>query len=54
MREKEFFQIQHVDTFEPARGLFEKRKADCVVCMDVLEHIFIEDIPADDVLKFCV
>ena len=23
----------------------EKKKADCVVCMDVLEHIFIEDIP---------
>ena len=23
----------------------EKKKADCVVCMDVLEHIFIQDIP---------
>ena len=42
---KEFFQIQKVDKFEPARGLMEKKKADCVVCMDVLEHIFIEDIP---------
>ena len=42
---KQFFQIQRVLTFEPARGLIEKRKADCVVCIDVLEHIFIEDIP---------
>ena len=42
---KQFFQIQRVHTFEPARGLMEKKKADCVVCMDVLEHIFIEDIP---------
>ena len=42
---KQFFQIQTVHTFEPARGLMEKKKADCVVCMDVLEHIFIEDIP---------
>ena len=42
---KQFFQIQRVHTFEPARGLTEKKKADCVVCMDVLEHIFIEDIP---------
>ena len=40
-----FFQIQEVHTFEPARGLFEKKQADCVVCMDVLEHIFMEDIP---------
>jgi len=42
---KQFFQIQRVHTFEPARGLIKKKKADCVVCMDVLEHIFIEDIP---------
>ena len=42
---KQFFQIERVHTFEPARGLMEKKKADCVVCMDVLEHIFIEDIP---------
>ena len=42
---KDFFQIHNVDKFEPARGLMEKKKADCVVCMDVLEHIFIEDIP---------
>ena len=42
---KDFFQLQQVYKFEPARGLMEKKKADCVVCMDVLEHIFIQDIP---------
>ena len=42
---RDFFQLQQVDKFEPARGLMEKKKADCVVCMDVLEHIFIQDIP---------
>ena len=41
---KQFFQIYRVHTCEPARGLMEKKKADCVVSMDVLEHIFIEDI----------
>ena len=42
---KRFFKLQQVDKFEPARGLMQKKKADCVVCMDVLEHIFIQDIP---------
>ena len=42
---KDFFKVDDVHNFEPARGLMEKKKADCVVCMDVLEHIFIEDIP---------
>ena len=42
---KDFFKLQQVDKFEPARGLMQKKKADCVVCMDVLEHIFIQDIP---------
>lgn len=42
---KQFFQLENVTTFEPARSLMTKEKADCVVCMDVLEHIFIADIP---------
>ena len=41
---KEFFNIQEVNTFEPARNLTKKTKSDCVVCVDVLEHIFIADI----------
>ena len=42
---KQFFNIEKVSTFEPARNLTTKDKSDCVVCMDVLEHIFIADIP---------
>ena len=42
---KQFFRVNDVCTFEPARNLMEKRKSDCVVCMDVLEHIHISDIP---------
>lgn len=42
---KKFFDIEKVTTFEPARNLLEKKKSDCVVCMDVLEHVYIADIP---------
>ena len=41
---KQFFNVQTVNTFEPARGLNQKQKSDAVVCIDVLEHIFIGDI----------
>ena len=30
--------------FEPARNQMDKKHSDCVVCMDVLEHIFLTDI----------
>ncbi|MBK50988.1 MAG: hypothetical protein CMQ45_01215 [Gammaproteobacteria bacterium] len=42
---KQFFRVKDVCTYEPARDLLEKRKSDCVVCMDVLEHIHISDVP---------
>mgnify|MGYP001312540376 FL=1 len=42
---KKFFDVEKVTTFEPARNLLEKKKSDCVVCMDVLEHVYIADIP---------
>jgi hypothetical protein len=42
---KQFFNLNDVCTFEPARNLMEKKKSDCVVCMDVLEHIFVSDVP---------
>lgn len=42
---KQFFNIRKVTTFEPARNLMEKIESDCVICMDVLEHIFITDLP---------
>ena len=41
---KEFFDLEEVNTFEPARSLLKKVKSDCVVCVDVLEHIFVADI----------
>ena len=42
---KQFFDVSQVNTFEPARNELEKTKSDCVICMDVLEHIFISDVP---------
>ena len=41
---KYFFDVQTVQTFEPARNLTQKVKSDAVVCIDVLEHIFLGDI----------
>ena len=44
MSAKEFLQLRQVKTFEPARDLNEKEKSDCVVCIDVMEHIFLADV----------
>ena len=44
MSAKQFFDVKTVTTFEPARNKLEKKFSDCVVCMDVLEHIFLADI----------
>jgi hypothetical protein len=41
---KQFFDVEKVVKFEPARARMEKPASDCVVCFDVLEHIFITDI----------
>ena len=41
---KQFFNVKTINTYEPARGLNQKQKSDAVVCVDVLEHIFIGDI----------
>ena len=41
---KQFFEITEVTTFEPARNLMAKKKSDCVVCVDVLEHVFLADV----------
>ena len=43
---KAFFQLDAVYLYEPARGIDERRVCDAVFCFDVLEHIFITDIPA--------
>lgn len=42
---KKFFNVDKVYTFEPARNQLGKKRADCVVCIDVLEHIYIADVP---------
>ena len=44
MSAKQYFDVKTVTSFEPARNKMEKKCSDCVVCMDVLEHIFITDI----------
>ena len=38
--------VETVSKYEPARDLDERKKSACVVCCDVLEHIFILDAPA--------
>lgn len=42
---KKCFSLDTVYRYEPARDLDERQKADAVVNFDVLEHIFITDIP---------
>jgi hypothetical protein len=42
----EYFGLSGAAHYEPARGIDERRPVDCVVSFDVLEHIFISDIPA--------
>ena len=41
----EFFGLKSVSNYEPARTRDSVQKADCVTCIDVLEHIFITDVP---------
>lgn len=41
----EFFGLKSVSNYEPARARDSVQKADCVTCIDVLEHIFITDVP---------
>jgi hypothetical protein len=41
-----YFHLQHAFRYDPARNLDERQKVDCVLSFDVLEHIFISDIPA--------
>lgn len=42
----EYFDLEKAYHFEPARNINEKIRVDCVLNFDVLEHIFISDIPA--------
>lgn len=40
-----FLKLKKINYFEPARKLNKKIISECVVSFDVLEHIFISDIP---------
>lgn len=39
-----FFELEEVHYYEPARGIDQRRTVDCVVCFDVLEHVFLGDV----------
>lgn len=39
-----FVGVDDYRRFEPARSIDERREADCVVCFDVMEHIFVSDV----------
>lgn len=43
---RQYFGLDRVFRYEPSRGEDERQKADAVVCFDVLEHVFIADLPA--------
>jgi len=40
----EYFSVNEVNRYEPARGLDERRSVECMVSFDVLEHVFISDV----------
>ena len=40
-----YFGLETVYRYEPARGIDERQMADGVVSFDVLEHVFISDVP---------
>ena len=42
----EYFNLQNAYRYEPARDIDERQIVDCVVSFDVLEHIFISDVPS--------
>ena len=45
MNAKSFFGLDEVRLFEPARNIDQRQRSDAVFCFDVLEHIFISDVP---------
>jgi hypothetical protein len=42
----EYFKLQNAYRYEPARDIDERQRVDCVISFDVLEHIFISDVPS--------
>ena len=50
----DYIGLQKIQSFEPARKKKKKYKSDIVLCFDVLEHIFINDVPwvLNDLFKY--
>ena len=50
----DFFSLKKTFCYEPARDIDERAMADCVISFDVLEHIFIYDVPnlLRDIFRF--
>jgi hypothetical protein len=42
---REYFGLSQVYRYEPARKIDQRQRVDAVVCFDVLEHVFIADLP---------
>ncbi|MEG3619274.1 hypothetical protein V5T82_12470 [Magnetovibrio sp. PR-2] len=41
----QYFGLDKAYRYEPARAIDERQSVDCVISFDVLEHIFIADVP---------
>ncbi len=41
----QYFGLDHVQYYEPTRRIDERGKVDCVISFDVLEHVFVSDVP---------
>lgn len=42
---KYFFGLNQVYLYEPARNIDQRQEVDAVLCFDVLEHVFVADVP---------
>jgi len=51
---KEFFDLEEIYLYEPTRYIDQRRKADAVLCFDLLEHLFIADLPSTVREMFCL
>jgi len=41
---KDFFNLKSINLFEPSLDIDSRKKSDCVICFDVLEHVFVGDL----------
>ena len=45
---RDFFNLEKIISYEPARNYHDIESCDCVICFDVLEHVYLNDL--NDVL----